>query len=324
MSIKKLLFSFFLICYMASAQQQTENFSLDIEYLKYLPKDYQADGDKKWPLLVFLHGAGERGTDIEKIKVHGPPMLIEQGKDFPFIVVSPQAKNYGWEPMLLREMIRNLMETEAVDPDRVYLTGLSMGGYGTWRLAAENPGMFAAIVPICGGGNPEDVWKLRHMPTWVFHGAKDGIVPLSASESMVKPLQKINDQVKFTVYPETYHDSWIQAYNDPKLYEWLLQQKRFQFTPITLPANDLVSYEGDYRAEDAASGEKVSFTVKDGQLQFSFNDRSMPLYPFEQDKFYLSPKAQLEFRFIKDENGKVTQVDVYQDRIRSLKKLETE
>jgi pimeloyl-ACP methyl ester carboxylesterase len=306
---------------MASAQQQTENFSLDIEYLKYLPKDYQADGDKKWPLLVFLHGAGERGTDIEKIKVHGPPMLIEQGKDFPFIVVSPQAKKYGWEPMLLREMIRNLMETEAVDPDRVYLTGLSMGGYGTWRLAAENPGLFAAIVPICGGGNPEDVWKLRHMPTWVFHGAKDGIVPLSASESMVKPLQKINDQVKFTVYPETYHDSWIQAYNDPNLYEWLLQQKRFLFKPIALNEDTLMEYVGIYNMQMDDMEIRVACNLVGGKLQLMVNENKIPLQAYEPDRFFVDPKMQLEFHFHRDEQGKVTEASMFQNTVYTLKKV---
>jgi predicted peptidase len=115
----------------------------------------------------------------------------------------------------------------AVDEERVYVTGLSMGGFGTWSLAQAHPERFAAIAPICGGGNPELAGNLRHVPVWAFHGAKDNVVPLSASQEMVDALKAIGADVKFTIYPEAYHDAWTETYENPQLYEWLLQHKRF-------------------------------------------------------------------------------------------------
>jgi predicted peptidase len=113
-----------------------------------------------------------------------------------------------------------------VDPDRVYLTGLSMGGYGTWSLAAAHPERFAAIVPICGGGNPADAAKLASLPVWVFHGAKDPTVPLERSKEMVEAIKSAGGNPRFTIYPEAGHDSWTETYNNPELYQWLLEQKK--------------------------------------------------------------------------------------------------
>jgi predicted peptidase len=196
-----------------------------MDYLLYLPKDYK-DKDS-WPLMLFLHGAGERGSDLELVKTHGPPKLIEQGKEFPFIVVSPQcATRRFWQPLELSALLDEICEEYHVDQDRIYVTGLSMGGFGTWALATYQPDRFAAIVPICGGGEPRRARNIAHLPTWVFHGAKDEAVPLELSEAMVEALKRAGGNVKFTVYPEADHDSWTQAYDTPELYEWLLEQKR--------------------------------------------------------------------------------------------------
>ncbi len=199
-----------------------------LDYLLYLPKDYEADPAKKWPLVVFLHGAGERGDDLEKVKVHGPPMQVEAGRDFPFILVSPQCPTDGWWPSEpVHGLITEVESTHRVDPDRIYLTGLSMGGYGTWALACERPDRFAAIVPICGGGTPYLMRRLSGMPVWAFHGARDTAVPLEESQRLVDALKKAgNTRVRFTVYPEVGHNSWTAAYDDPELYHWLLAQKR--------------------------------------------------------------------------------------------------
>ena len=173
MKNKLLLFMAVIMCLHVSIAQQTkDNFTQEIEYLTYKPVDYKIDTIKKWPLVIFLHGAGERGTDIEKIKVHGPPMHVENGKNFPFILISPQAKR-GWEPDFLYKMIVDFIKNNRVDEDRIYLTGLSMGGFGTWSLSQQYPNLFAAIAPICGGGTTKDLWKLRNMPVWCFHGEKD-------------------------------------------------------------------------------------------------------------------------------------------------------
>ncbi len=196
-----------------------------MKYLIYLPKDY--DQKDSWPLMLFLHGAGERGDNLNRVKQHGPPKLIDAGKQFPFILVSPQCPTgQSWEPFKLTALLDEITEKYKVDQDRIYLTGLSMGGFGTWALAAHTPNRFAAIVPICGGGDPSRVRRIVRIPTWVFHGGKDPTVPIENSKKMVEALKKAGGDPKFTIYPDAGHDSWTQAYNTPELYEWLLAQKR--------------------------------------------------------------------------------------------------
>lgn len=204
---------------------------LKANYLLYLPKDYGRQSDKKWPLVVFLHGSGESGSDLEKVKVHGLPKLVSQGKEFPFIIVSPQAPGVPrrtWDTEVLNAMLDDVLAKYAVEQDQVYLTGLSMGGYGAWAWAAANPERFAALAPICGGGDARMIARwLKSMPVWAFHGAKDPTVPLSESERIVEALKKVgNNEVKFTVYPEAQHDSWTVTYDNPELYAWLLNHKR--------------------------------------------------------------------------------------------------
>jgi predicted peptidase len=208
----------------------------ETKYLIYLPKDYNAQSGKRWPLMLFLHGAGERGTDLQRVAIHGPPMLAKQGKDFPFIIIAPQCPDdRRWENDGLLQLLDHVIASHAVDTNRVYLTGLSMGGYGTWRLGLTHPERFAAIAPICGGGEFIDVLlssrskaaALRSLPVWAFHGAKDGVVPLDESERMVNVLKKVGvKDVKLTVYPETDHNSWTETYNNPEFYEWLLKHAR--------------------------------------------------------------------------------------------------
>jgi predicted peptidase len=201
-----------------------------MKYLLYLPKDYAEK--PSWPLMLFLHGAGERGDDLALVKKHGPPKLIESGKDFPFIVVSPQcAAGRWWEPVELATLLDEIVETHKVDQERIYVTGLSMGGFGTWSLAAYQPKRFAAIAPICGGGEPFAAMLLARMPAWVFHGAKDPVVPLERSEKMVEAVKKFGGNVKFTVYPEAKHDAWTETYANPQFYQWLLQQRRAPMPP---------------------------------------------------------------------------------------------
>jgi predicted peptidase len=215
----------------SAGTQQKKHFEKEIKmtvkmnYLLFLPEGYDK-GDKQWPLIMFLHGAGETGSDLDLVKKHGPPKIVETKKDFPFIVLSPQSPRLGWDTGVLTALLDEVVAKYRVDRDRVYLTGLSMGGYGTWALAAEHPDRFAALVPICGGGDPGRAKKLKDIPIWVFHGARDGAVPLKNSERMVEALKAVGGNVKFTVYPNAGHDSWTESYNNPKLYTWLLEQKR--------------------------------------------------------------------------------------------------
>ena len=198
---------------------------VSLKYLLYLPKDYAEK--PAWPLLLFLHGAGERGDNLDSVKKHGPPKLIEAGQQFPFVVVAPQCPaERWWEPIELTALLDEIVEKHRIDQDRIYVTGLSMGGFGTWALAAYQPKRLAAIAPICGGGETLKVKLVAHIPAWVFHGAKDRVVLPERSEQMVAALQKLGGNAKLTIYPEAQHDSWTQTYANPELYEWLLQQRR--------------------------------------------------------------------------------------------------
>src|SRR6185295_15794015 len=206
------------------------------DYLLFLPKGYDANAEKRWPMIFFLHGAGERGTNIWKVAVHGPPKIVKDKPDFPFIVVSPQCpEGEHWANETLLALLAEMTEKHAVDKSRIYLTGLSMGGFGTWALGAAYPEKFAAIAPICGGGETIAVLlsgrdkkqALNSLGVWAFHGAKDTTVPLAESERMVEAMKKAGcPEVKLTVYPEANHDSWTETYNNPELYDWFLKHER--------------------------------------------------------------------------------------------------
>lgn len=208
-----------------------------LNYLLFLPEDYGKVPGKEWPLILFLHGIGERSDDLEDLKVlklYGPSMLAEQQADFPFIVVSPQCPlDSYWVDHLndLDALLDRIVAVNAVDTSRIYLTGFSMGGWGTWHLTLRYPKRFAAIAPIAGfyefesSATPENVCDLKDIPTWVFHGAQDTTVPPSRSEVMVDALRNCGGDVRFTLYPDADHDSWTETYNNPELYTWLLQQE---------------------------------------------------------------------------------------------------
>jgi len=216
----------------APAAVQTENHfaaqisvAAKIDYLLFLPQGYR-ESKQRWPLMLFLHGAGESGTNLAKVKVHGPPKIVETKPDFPFILVSPQSSGRGWNSDTLNALLDDIIRKYRVDKHRIYLTGLSMGGYGTWALAAEHPEKFAAIAPICGGGNPAEAKKLASVPIWVFHGAKDPVVPVQRSREMVEAVKAAGGDVTYTEYPEAKHDCWTETYDNPELYRWLLAHRK--------------------------------------------------------------------------------------------------
>ena len=198
---------------------------VELRYLVYLPPEYKND-DKKWPLVLFLHGSGERGDDLNLVKRHGPPKLVEQGKDFSFILISPQCPlGQRWDALELSTLLDEVEKIYRVDENRVYVTGLSMGGEGTWKLIMAEPDRFAAAAPVCGrtGSSYLDACKLKNLPIWIFHGAMDDVVSLDESVRMVKALEKCGNDVKFTVYPKANHNAWTETYNNEELYKWLLE-----------------------------------------------------------------------------------------------------
>jgi len=209
---------------------------LQLRSLLFLPKDYAARGGRRWPLLCFLHGAGERGADLALVAKHGPPKLVAQKKEFPFVLLSPQCPaGQLWDDAALLALLDHVVARFRIDPRRVYLTGLSMGGYGTWSLGLKHPERFAAIAPVCGGGtyadillaNPKQRRAQRSLAIWAFHGAKDGVVPPVESKAMVAALKKAGCRdITLTLYPNAGHDAYTRAYNNPKLYEWFLRHRR--------------------------------------------------------------------------------------------------
>jgi len=201
-------------------------------HLLFLPEDYYKD-KKQWSLMLFLHGGGERGDDLELVKRHGPPKIVENKKDFPFIVVSPQCPLYErWTAEHLSALIDEVVSHYRVDEDRIYVTGLSMGGAGTWTITIATPERFAAIAPICPARSlPDKAEVIKNLPIWVFHGTKDNRVPIKRTIEMVDALKECGSNVRFTIYPEPRdplhpHDCWTETYENPELYEWLLSHKR--------------------------------------------------------------------------------------------------
>src|SRR5262245_6908386 len=194
-----------------------------LRYLLYLPGDYDAKPAEKWPLVLFLHGSGERGEDLEKVKIHGPPKLVSQGKSFPFVLVSPQVPTGGrWNADELARLVDELTNTYRIDRQRLYGTGLSMGGAGTWSLVSAYPGKFAAAMPLCGRGDLEALEKLANTPIWVLVGAKDREQTVQNCQEMATALAKAGGKGRPTVYFELPHDCWTATYNNPDTYDWLL------------------------------------------------------------------------------------------------------
>jgi predicted peptidase len=210
--------------------------TIGVSSLLCLPREYNADRSRRWPLLVFLHGAGERGTHLALVAKHGPPKRVARGEDLPFLLVSPQCPHeQTWDDDALLALLDHLIARFRVDTRRVYLTGLSMGGYGAWSLGLKHPERFAAIAPVCGGGSAGDILlanrqKLRALKTlgvWAFHGARDDVVPPAESKLMVAALRKAGCRdVTLTIYPGIGHDSQTMTYDNPALYKWLLAHHR--------------------------------------------------------------------------------------------------
>lgn len=200
------------------------------DYLVFIPHNY--DGSKEVPVILFLHGSGEtKGGKGQPGNVGIGPYIRKHEKTFPFLVIIPQAEEKGWRPKgvngeLAMGVLDKTLQEYKTDARRVYLTGLSMGGIGTWTFAVAEPERWAAIVPICGIGNPEKAEKIKDIPCWAFHGAADPVIPVAKSREMVAALKNAGGSPKYTEYPKVQHNCWDQAYATPALWKWLADQKR--------------------------------------------------------------------------------------------------
>ena len=197
-------------------------------YILYLPDGYDED-EREWPLVVYLHGAGERGRDLKTPYAYGIPQRIKDGDSFPFIFVAPQCDDpLYWAGCIesLDAFLDDRLRELRVDRQRIYLTGASMGGMGTWMWGVASPERFAALAPLCGIGVPWYAFRLKDTPVWAFHGDQDGVIRVEESIWMTEAVNRFGGNARLTVYEGVGHDCWLQAYHDPELYEWMLAQRK--------------------------------------------------------------------------------------------------
>ena len=257
--MKKLLtIALLLFVQLANAQDKTlfskEQFVKGGDTLQYrmlLPENF--DEKKQYPVLFFLHGAGERGTNNEAQLIHGSKLFLnpENRKNFPAIIIFPQCPQddywanviigdgkklerfsfqKGGKPRksmeLLIALVAKIKSEKFSDKDRFYVGGLSMGAMGTYEILRRKPNVFASAFAICGGDHVENVKKYKHVPLWIFHGAKDSVVPIQKSEIVVNELKRLNSDVKFRVYPDANHNSWDPAFAEPDFLTWIFSYRK--------------------------------------------------------------------------------------------------
>lgn len=211
------------------AGTQTVAVAETLEYYLYYPAEYDENPEKEFGLLLFLHGGGEAGGQLGELKKNGPPKLLAEGKQFPFLVLAPQNphKKKWWNIHAVNQLLDTIVTDNRVDQDRLYLTGLSRGGSAAWELAVQFPDKFAALAVVCGmAPEPYAHWLNKDMPIWVFHGDQDEVIPVAESDAMVQKLNGNGYDVKYSRYEGVGHNSWIQAYTTEELYTWLAKQKR--------------------------------------------------------------------------------------------------
>lgn len=227
LAVVALLFSFI------SFAQTTVNGKIKTEIIQKHELGYAlhipADIKEKKPLLIFLHGSGEKGTDIEKVKIHGPFKYLKVHKLDAYVLAPQCPENEEWDAEVLYRLILKIQKENNIDSDRIYVTGLSLGGWGTWNLAFAHPDMFAAIVPISGFVDLiqlEQTCKIAKIPTRIFHGLMDDVVNIDYAITIYKELKKCNSNVELTIFDDAGHDSWSRVYDNQEIYDWMFKQVR--------------------------------------------------------------------------------------------------
>ncbi|MBI1388856.1 MAG: prolyl oligopeptidase family serine peptidase [bacterium] len=217
----------------AEADQYTKPSStvsgrMGFPYLCFLPRGYGEEPGRTYPLILFLHGAGSKGSDLSKLRNHTPLEYLERADDSHFIYVSPQCpEGGGWSSNELHRFLQKVLEAYPIDEKRVYLTGISMGGHGSWALAEDFPHSFAAVVVLCGAGDPVLARaRLRHTPIWIVHGELDTVVPVSRAWEMINALEPVNPDLMYTIFPNVDHGGVAGVYQRISFYAWLLQHRR--------------------------------------------------------------------------------------------------
>ena len=229
--MKYLVLTFYILLFNFNgfAQETKANFTIEVKktysygFILHKPKDLKS----KKPLVVFLHGSGEKGTDLEKIKAHGPLKYI-QNQPLDAYILAPQCpENSYWDAESLYQLIQKVINENPIDTQRIYLTGLSMGGWGAWNLAFEHPEMFAALMPIAGFVDRVPIienCKIAHIPTKIYHGLLDNVVDVQYAIFIYKKLKPCSKDLELIIFDDASHDSWTRVYDDPKTYQWLFSQ----------------------------------------------------------------------------------------------------
>ncbi len=220
----------------------TEHTYNNLRYLLQYPEDYSAE--QRYPLLIFMHGAGTRGDDLDKVKDNPFFRIINQYDNFPFIVAAPLCAADTWFDVLetVNAWVNDVVKQPMVDADRVYLIGASMGGYAVWQMAMSQPTVYAAAVPICGGGMAWNVPRMKTVPVWAFHGDSDPVVAPEQSRAMVDALTACGGEAKLTIYPDCGHDAWSATYGNIAVFEWLISKTRRGHAAGQLDFNDSTTY----------------------------------------------------------------------------------
>lgn len=207
-----------------------DKIKVNYDFLLSLPDDYE-DGKEAYPLVIYLHGGSQKGNDLNKLKEYGLPYLVEKGEKFDFMIASPQCPDgkYWSTENWFDSLYISLTNNYRIDTNRIYLTGISMGGYGVFITAMDFPDKFAAIVPLCGGCNDSDttrICNLKDIPVWAFHGTDDNLIPVSESERIVEALEDCDGNIKFTRLDGEGHGIQYLYEKMPEIYDWMLKQKR--------------------------------------------------------------------------------------------------
>jgi predicted peptidase len=228
MKLRLIYLIFFLVGFSSVYSQEIPKPKIKCNYLLYLPKDYTNHEDS-FPLIIYLHGGSQRGKDLNKLKGYGLPYLIEKGYDYKFVIVSPQCPDttYWSRVDWFDSLYLNLTSKYHIDKRRIYVTGISMGGFGTWHAAMDYPDKITAIVPLCGGCNDSlDICRIRQIPVWTFHGSADTEINIDETVRLVNRLNECNGKVKFSRLENEGHGLQFIYEKNPEIYKWMLEQKK--------------------------------------------------------------------------------------------------
>ncbi len=219
----------FITCLLSNLFSQIKE-KTNYDYLIYLPSNYSIE-PKEYPLVIYLHGGSQKGNDLNKLKTYGLPYLVDKGMNFDFIIASPQCPDnkYWSTDNWFDSLFINIKSKYRIDTSRIYLTGISMGGYGVFITAMDFPDKFAALLPLCGGCNDSDtnrICNLKDIPIWAFHGTADDKIPIKETERIVDALEKCGSNVKFTQIENEGHYIQYLYETNPEIYNWMLQQRK--------------------------------------------------------------------------------------------------